>query len=82
MQKTILGGQKIHFTEIQPQINLFSGTHELRALKQNCCFAHLENLLLAMQGDEDKTARRKAVNGIQKTRNAEEGNQEGERYPV
>ena len=35
-----------------------------------------------MLGDEDKTARAKAANVIQKTRYAEEGNQDGERDPV
>ena len=61
---TILEGQKNFFTEIQAHINLFSGSNDLGALKQNCCFAHLQNLLLAMMGDEDKIARAKAVNVI------------------
>ena len=82
MQGTILEGPKILFTEIIDQINLFSGTEELRALQQNCYFAHLKNLLLAMLGDEDKTVRAKAVNVVQKTRYAEVGNQDGERDPV
>ena len=77
-----MNGLKILFTEIQAQINLFSGTNELRALQQNCYFAHLKNLLLAMLGDEDKTLRARAVNVIQKTRYAEERNQEGEPDPV
>ena len=51
-------------------------------MQQNCYLAHRENLLSAMLGDEDKTRRAKAVNVIQKIRNGEEGNQEGERYPV
>ena len=73
---------KFLFTEIQVQTNLFSGTNELRALQQNCYFAHLKNSLLVMFGDEDKTVRAKAVTVIQKITNAEEGNQEGERDPV
>ena len=81
-KSTILDEPKLLFTEIQAQINLFSGTNELKALQQNCYFAHPENLLLAMLGDEDKAIRAKAVNVIQKIRNGEEGNQEGERDPV
>ena len=73
---------KILFTEIQAQINLFSGTNELRALQKNCYFDHLENLLLVMVGDEDKTVKAKAVNVIPKIRYAEVGNQEGERNPI
>ena len=75
-KSTISEGPKVLVAEIQAQINLFSGTNELRALQQNCYFAHLENLLLAMLGDEDKTVRAKAVNVIQKTRYAEKGNHE------
>ena len=60
MQRTTLGGLKNLFTEIQAQINLFSGTNELRAMQLNCYFAHLKNLLLAMLGDEDKNVRAKA----------------------
>ena len=68
--------------EIQDRTNLFSGTNELRALQQNCYFAHLKNSLLVMLGDEDKTERAKAVIVIQKITNAEEGNQERERDPA
>ena len=81
-KSTILDRPKILFTEIQAQINLFSGTNELRTLQQNCYFAHRENLLSAMLGDEDKTIRPKAVNVIQKIRNGENENQEGEQDPV
>ena len=76
--------QKFLFTKIQTEINFFSGTNELTALQQsvqqNCCFVLRENLLLAMLKYEDKFVRAKAVNIIQKIRNTEEGNQEGERY--
>ena len=85
-KSTILKGPKNFFTEIPAQINLFSGANELTALQQsvqqNCYFAHSENLLLAMLGDEDKTVRAKALHNNQKIINAEEGNQEGERDPV
>ena len=76
MQRTILDGPKVLFTEIQAQINLFSSANGLRALQQNCYFAHLENLQLAMLGDEDKTVTAKAVDVIQKAKYAEEGNQD------
>ena len=89
IQNKILDAPKIVFTEIQALTSLFSGTNELRALQQNCNFAHLQNLLLVMLGDfahlqnlllvmlgeEDKTVRAKALIVIQKIRNAEEGNQ-------
>ena len=65
---------------IQSQIN--QRTNELRALHQNCYVVHLENLMLAMLRDEDKTVRAKAVNVIQKIRSGKEGNQGGERNPV
>ena len=58
--------QKLFFAEIQTQINLFSGTNELKALQQICNFVHSEYLLLAMGGNENKIVRAKAVNVILK----------------
>ena len=68
MQKHTLDRPKILITEIQAQINLFSGTNELTALQQsvqqNCYFAHPEILLLAMLGDEDKIVKAKSAHII------------------
>ena len=51
-------------------------------MQPNCYFVHLQNLLLALLGYENKTVRAKAVDIIQKIRYAKERNQEGEQDPV
>ena len=51
-------------------------------MQQNCYFVHLQNLLLALLGYENKTVRAKAVDIIQKIRYAEERNLGGEQDPV
>ena len=76
-----MDGPKTLFEEICSQKELFEGTSLLSIIQQsvqrNCCFAHPENLLLAMLGDEDVNIRAKAVEMIVKIRHAQESH-EGE----
>ena len=65
--------------EICSQRELFEGTNllsiVLQSVQQNCFFAHPENLLLAMLGDEDVNIRAKAVRMIIKTRHTQEAHE-------
>ena len=67
------------FEEICSQRELFEGTNllsiVLQSVQQNCFFAHPENLLLAMLGDEDVNIRAKAVRMIVKTRHTQEAHE-------
>lgn len=75
-KNTIMDGPNILFQEIQVQKKLFSGNVNLKILQasvqHNCYFAHPENVLLAMLGDDDKTVRAKAVKMILKIRRTAE----------
>ena len=85
-KSTVLDELKFLFKKIRAQINLLSGTNDLKVLQQgvqqNCYFAHPENLLFARLGDENKTVTAKTINTLQKIRYTEEGSQEKERDPV
>ena len=71
-ENTIMDGASILFQEIQSQKTLFKDSEELQVLQQsvqqNCYFAHPENVLLAMLGDNGKIVRAKAVKLITKIR--------------
>ena len=78
-KNTLMDGPKILFEEICFQRELFEGTSLLsiiqRSVQQNCFFAHPENLLLAMLGDEDVNIRTKAVRMIAKIRDTQEAHE-------
>lgn len=71
-ENTIMDGPSILFQEVQSQKTLFKDSEELQVLQQsvqqNCYFAHPENVLLAMLGDNEKIVRAKAVKLITKIR--------------
>ena len=69
----------VHFEEMCSQRELFKGTSLLSIIQQsvlqNCFFAHPENLLLAMLGDEDVNIRAKAVRMIVKIRHTQKAHE-------